>query len=253
MIPYDRLAWVKLLLLARQPGARGYFASGGLRHPGALSGSVRPPSRRFRCGHPSGFHEIAGDRPRPGVSTNTAYARFWEGRQLWGGIVNSTRRASRGSSPRTRLWTKPTRACCSIGWWFSRTRRTASCAAARRCPRPPPYCRRAITNNCWPHRMPPFFHEQVCAADCRPGRPARSNPLRSRRAGIERAGQFNRRLRTHSPHANAVGLCVTDRADGLYYYIWRRFPRTLRPARLAHADRHRRRVVSGSDDRDDRQ
>ncbi len=49
---------------------------------------------------PLGLHEIAGFIIALILAfrTNTAYARFWEGRTLWGGIVNASRNLTRSAA-----------------------------------------------------------------------------------------------------------------------------------------------------------
>jgi putative membrane protein len=53
--------------------------------------------RGLRVDLPMGLHEVAGFLIALILAfrTNTAYARFWEGRTLWGGIVNASRNLTR--------------------------------------------------------------------------------------------------------------------------------------------------------------
>ncbi len=97
MIPYGHQHWLRLLA-----APRGAFSPGVLGRVilftalSALSTSlhlleIRPLTL------PIGFHEVAGAVIALVLAfrTNTAYARFWEARTLWGGIVNASRNLSR--------------------------------------------------------------------------------------------------------------------------------------------------------------
>src|SRR5690242_1769790 len=97
MIPYDRRAWFRLLF-----SARGNLTGGVLLRVltfGALGLAVSliDRSERYSLQIPTGFHEVAGVVIGLILAfrTNTAYARFWEGRTLWGGIVNASRNLAR--------------------------------------------------------------------------------------------------------------------------------------------------------------
>jgi len=97
MIPYDRRAWFRLLF-----SARGNLTGGVLVRVltfGALGLAVWLIDRTdgISLQIPTGFHEVAGVVIGLILAfrTNTAYARFWEGRTLWGGIVNASRNLAR--------------------------------------------------------------------------------------------------------------------------------------------------------------
>jgi len=97
MIPYDRRAWVRLLFARRgslEHAVISRVVGFGLL---ALVLEVLDTFTKAPVRAPMGFHEIAGLVIGLVLAfrTNTAYARFWEGRQLWGGIVNSTRNITR--------------------------------------------------------------------------------------------------------------------------------------------------------------
>lgn len=65
---------------------------------GAIATTIWVLSRKGLQVHlPIGLHEVAGFLIALILAfrTNTAYARFWEGRTLWGGIVNASRNLSR--------------------------------------------------------------------------------------------------------------------------------------------------------------
>lgn len=61
---------------------------------------------------PLGLHEVAGFLIALILAfrTNTAYARFWEGRTLWGGIVNACRNLTRAVTFHGRLTPEESRA-----------------------------------------------------------------------------------------------------------------------------------------------
>jgi putative membrane protein len=97
MIPYDRRDWFHLLF-----SARGNLTGGVLVRVltfGALGLAVWLIDRldNYSLQIPTGFHEVAGVVIGLILAfrTNTAYARFWEGRTLWGGIVNASRNLAR--------------------------------------------------------------------------------------------------------------------------------------------------------------
>lgn len=96
MIPYVRHDWLRLLVAAHGSFARGVplrvLTFGAIASVVTLLDAAGLPLRT-----PVGLHEIAG-----GVvalvlvfRTNTSYARFWEGRTLWGAIVNACRSLAR--------------------------------------------------------------------------------------------------------------------------------------------------------------
>jgi putative membrane protein len=97
MIPYDRRAWVRLLFSPR--GNLATAVGGKVLAFGALAAVVCFLDRYFEfpVRLPVGFHEVAGIVIGLILAfrTNTAYSRFWEGRTLWGGIVNASRNLSR--------------------------------------------------------------------------------------------------------------------------------------------------------------
>jgi putative membrane protein len=97
MIPYDRRAWVRLLFSPR--GNLASAVGGKVLAFGALAVIVWAADRLFEfpVRLPVGFHEVAGIVIGLILAfrTNTAYSRFWEGRTLWGGIVNASRNLSR--------------------------------------------------------------------------------------------------------------------------------------------------------------
>lgn len=97
MIPYEREAWFRLLVSPRGSLARGVptrvLVFGGIALViWAVDRFLAVPLRL-----PVGFHEVAGIVIGLILAfrTNTAYARFWEGRTLWGGIVNASRNLAR--------------------------------------------------------------------------------------------------------------------------------------------------------------
>ncbi|MGD9724190.1 MAG: bestrophin family protein [Pirellulales bacterium] len=93
MIPYERGAWIRLLFATHGSLARAVLGRvltfGGL----ALAVCAVDQFTHHSIRLPVGFHEIAGVIIGLILAfrTNTAYARFWEGRTLWGGIVNASR------------------------------------------------------------------------------------------------------------------------------------------------------------------
>lgn len=97
MIPYERRAWLRLLFSGRGSLARTVLAKviafGVLALVVCSIDSYYTHPLRI----PVGFHEIAGVVIGLVLAfrTNTAYARFWEGRTLWGGIVNASRNLAR--------------------------------------------------------------------------------------------------------------------------------------------------------------
>src|SRR5262245_36297672 len=97
MIPYDRKAWVRLLFSPRGNLARA--VAGKVLAFGALGVFVwfADGYLHWPIHFPVGFHEVAGVVIGLILAfrTNTAYARFWEGRTLWGGIVNDSRNLAR--------------------------------------------------------------------------------------------------------------------------------------------------------------
>jgi putative membrane protein len=97
MIPYDRVAWFRLLVSAHGTLARGVFAK--VVGFGAIAVIIWAVDRLIAIPLrlPVGFHEVAGIVIGLILAfrTNTGYARFWEGRTLWGGIVNASRNLAR--------------------------------------------------------------------------------------------------------------------------------------------------------------
>lgn len=97
MIPYERGAWFRLLVsprgnLARRVPTRVLIF-------GAIAVATWAVDRflEVELRLPVGFHEVAGIVIGLILAfrTNTAYSRFWEGRTLWGGIVNASRNLAR--------------------------------------------------------------------------------------------------------------------------------------------------------------
>lgn len=97
MIPYERGAWFRLLFSHRGGLARGVPTR--VLIFGAIALAIWVVDRFFAVPLrlPIGFHEVAGIVIGLILAfrTNTAYARFWEGRTLWGGIVNASRNLAR--------------------------------------------------------------------------------------------------------------------------------------------------------------
>lgn len=105
MIPYERKAWFRLLV-----SLRGSFVHGVPTKVllfGAIGLLVWWYDTRWGLGLriPVGFHEVAGlvIGLILAFRSNTAYARFWEGRTLWGGIVNASRNLARIAAEHARL------------------------------------------------------------------------------------------------------------------------------------------------------
>ncbi len=96
MLPYPRRDWIHMLV-----SPRGSFSPGVLRRVLAFGLIAALTWVAHRCW--SRFNLAVGPYEVGGAvialilafRTNTAYARFWEGRTLWGSIVNSSRNLAR--------------------------------------------------------------------------------------------------------------------------------------------------------------
>lgn len=96
MIPYQQLDWLRLLVSPRGTFTRGVpLRVAGFGAFGFLAYVVHAYVTPVHL--PVGLHEIAGAVIALILAfrTNTAYARFWEGRTLWGAIVNACRNLHR--------------------------------------------------------------------------------------------------------------------------------------------------------------
>lgn len=92
MIPYSSQSWLRLLLSRRGSLSRGVLLR--LCAFGAIAlAVVGLDLRGVRVHLPAGVHETAAAVIALflAVRTNTGFARFWEGRSLWGAIVNTSR------------------------------------------------------------------------------------------------------------------------------------------------------------------
>lgn len=96
MAPQEDRSWVHLLV-----APRGSLYPGVMRRVlffGALGSLAAMLYRWTPKAHlPLGMHEVAGAVIALVLAfrTNTAYARFWEGRGLWGSLVNAARNVMR--------------------------------------------------------------------------------------------------------------------------------------------------------------
>ncbi|KYF77641.1 hypothetical protein BE11_34740 [Sorangium cellulosum] len=96
MIPYTRRDWLHLLV-----SPHGSLSPGVMRRVlvfGAIAAALWLADRYIpRVGLSIGFYEVAGAVVALILAfrTNTAYNRFWEGRTLWGSIVNASRNITR--------------------------------------------------------------------------------------------------------------------------------------------------------------
>ncbi len=97
MIQYERGAWFRLLFSRRGSLARGVPARVLVFGVIALVIWAGDRFLAVPLRLPVGFHEVAGIVIGLILAfrTNTGYARFWEGRTLWGGIVNASRNLAR--------------------------------------------------------------------------------------------------------------------------------------------------------------
>ncbi|WP_437534965.1 bestrophin family ion channel [Sorangium sp. So ce726] len=96
MIPYTRRSWLPMLV-----SPRGSLSPGVMRRVlafGVIAASLWLAHRSIpRVSLSIGIHEVAGAVIALILAfrTNTAYNRFWEGRTLWGSIVNASRNITR--------------------------------------------------------------------------------------------------------------------------------------------------------------
>lgn len=96
MLPYGKQDWFHMLV-----SPRGSFSPGLPRRVAAFGGIAFATwlGHRFdsRFQLTVGLYEVAGAVIALILAfrTNTSYNRFWEGRTLWGGIVNASRNLSR--------------------------------------------------------------------------------------------------------------------------------------------------------------
>ena len=96
MLPYARRDWLHLLV-----SPRGSLSPGVMRRVlifGAIATALWLADRYIpRVGLSIGLYEVAGAVIALILAfrTNTSYNRFWEGRTLWGSIVNASRNVTR--------------------------------------------------------------------------------------------------------------------------------------------------------------
>lgn len=97
MIPYNRRAWLRLLFAGRGSLEQAVISRVTLFGALAVAIAALDDWTKIPARLPTGFHEVAGVVIGLVLAfrTNTAYARFWEGRTLWGGIVNASRNLAR--------------------------------------------------------------------------------------------------------------------------------------------------------------
>lgn len=92
MIPYSPRSWLRLLFSA--PGSLTKGVAARIAVFGAIAvGVVLLDRNGFRVHLPAGVHETSAAVIALFLAfrTNTGYSRFWEGRGLWGAIVNASR------------------------------------------------------------------------------------------------------------------------------------------------------------------
>lgn len=92
MIPYSSRSWLRLLFSARGSLSRGVALR--VAAFGAIAvGVVVADQLGARVHLPAGVHETSAAVVALILAfrTNTGYNRFWEGRSLWGAIVNASR------------------------------------------------------------------------------------------------------------------------------------------------------------------
>lgn len=96
MIPYPPRGWVRLLLSVRGSSSRGVLRR-ILAFGVFATGVVIADRLGVRVHLPGGVHETTGVLIALVLAfrTNTGYNRFWEGRALWGSIVNTCRNLAR--------------------------------------------------------------------------------------------------------------------------------------------------------------
>lgn len=96
MLPYGKTDWLHMLV-----SPRGSFSPGLMRRVmafGAIAGAIWLAHRFYpRVVLAIGLYEVAGAVIALILAfrTNTSYNRFWEGRTLWGSIVNASRNLAR--------------------------------------------------------------------------------------------------------------------------------------------------------------
>jgi putative membrane protein len=95
MIPYPRGGWLRFLVAPHGSFVRGVPLR--VLAFGVIAAIAWAGDRYLSLHLPIGPHEIAGAIIALILAfrTNTAYNRFWEGRTLWGAIVNSCRNLTR--------------------------------------------------------------------------------------------------------------------------------------------------------------
>ncbi|MCU0681621.1 MAG: hypothetical protein MUF34_05085 [Polyangiaceae bacterium] len=96
MLPSLPQSWLRTLFTPRGSLSRG--VPGRTAVFGVVAAVVWALKLRgYRVDLPLGLHEVAGFIIALILAfrTNTAYNRFWEGRTLWGGIVNASRNLTR--------------------------------------------------------------------------------------------------------------------------------------------------------------
>lgn len=99
MLPNLPQSWLRTLVTPRGSLSRG--VPGRTLIFGLIAGAVWSAQLRgYKVELPLGLHEVAGFLIALILAfrTNTAYNRFWEGRTLWGGIVNASRNLTRAVS-----------------------------------------------------------------------------------------------------------------------------------------------------------
>lgn len=92
MIPYSSRSWLRLLVTARGTFSRGVVLRVAFFGLVAI-GVVVLDELGVRVHLPAGVHETSAAVVALILAfrTNTGYGRFWEGRSLWGAMVNASR------------------------------------------------------------------------------------------------------------------------------------------------------------------
>lgn len=96
MIPYPQRGWLRLLLTVHGSSSRGVFRR--IVIFGGFAIAVVIADRLGARVHlPAGVHETSAAVIALFLAfrTNTGYNRFWEGRTLWGSVVNTARNLAR--------------------------------------------------------------------------------------------------------------------------------------------------------------
>lgn len=104
MLPYEKQDWFHMLVSPRGSFSPGLF--GRVAAFGVIAAAVWVAHRvESRVVFNVGLHEVAGAVIALVLAfrTNTSYNRFWEGRTLWGGIVNASRNLHRIAATHARV------------------------------------------------------------------------------------------------------------------------------------------------------